>query len=176
MPLLRLGPSAAAKEKRLASLLEGRDVSGLGLAEAVRDAQLFGSLELAGETITLDEVRAARIGHPSSAAATGLVRAAGAVDPGTPLTVEALQSLHRTLGLEPSAGFRTRDRSREPGPPPAPAEFIPSRLGLLQEWLSVESSRELKPAQAGALAMARILEILPFDRGTAAWRGSRPPT
>jgi len=77
MSLLRLGPSAAAKEKRLASLLEGRDVSGLGLAEAVRDAQLFGSLELAGETITLDEVRAARIGHPSSAAATGLVRAAG---------------------------------------------------------------------------------------------------
>jgi len=64
MSLLRLGPSAAAKEKRLASLLEGRDVSGLGLAEAVRDAQLFGSLELAGETITLDEVRAARIGHP----------------------------------------------------------------------------------------------------------------
>jgi Fic family protein len=165
MSLLRLGPSAAAKEKRLASLLEGREVSGLGLAEAVRDAQLFGSLELAGETITLDEVRAARIGQPSSAAATGLVRAAGAVDPGTPLTVDALQSWHRTLGLEPSAGFRTRDRSREPGPPPAPAEFIPSRLGLLQEWLSVESSRELKPAQAGALAMARILEILPFDRG-----------
>ena len=165
MPLLRLGPSAAAKEKRLASLLAGREISGLGLAEAVRDVQLFGSLELAGETTTLDEVRAARIGQPSSAAATGLVRAAGAVDPGSPLTVDALQSWHRALGLQASAGFRTRDRSRELGPPPAPAEFIPSRLGLLQEWLSVESSRELKPAQAGALAMARILEILPFDRG-----------
>jgi Fic family protein len=67
--------------------------------------------------------------------------------------------------LEASGEFRARDQSREMGPPPAPAEFIPSRLGLLQEWLSVESSRELKPAQAGALAMARILEILPFDRG-----------
>ncbi|HVD78708.1 MAG TPA: hypothetical protein VNH43_13920, partial [Vicinamibacteria bacterium] len=60
MPLLRLGPSAAAKEKRLVSLLAGRDISGLGLAEAVRDAQVFGSLELAGETATLDEARAAR--------------------------------------------------------------------------------------------------------------------
>src|SRR2546426_940607 len=60
MPLLRLGPSAAAKEKRLASLLGGRDISGLGLAEAVRDAQVLGSPDLAGETTTLEEVRAAR--------------------------------------------------------------------------------------------------------------------
>jgi hypothetical protein len=165
MPLLRLGPSAAAKEKRLASLLAGRDISGLGLAEAVRDAQLLGSLELAGEAATLDEARAARIGEPSSAAAAGLARAAGAVDPGSPLTVDALRSWHRALGLEASGEFRTRDRPREPGPPPAPAQFILSRLGLLPEWLSVESSRELKPAQAGALAMARILEILPFDYG-----------
>src|SRR5947207_15112649 len=97
MSLLRLGPSAAAKEKRLASLLEGRDVSGLGLAEAVRDAQLFGSLELAGETITLDEVRAPRVGRPSSAAATSLVRAAGAVGPDTALTGVALAAWPRTL-------------------------------------------------------------------------------
>src|SRR5712691_8252849 len=166
MPLLRLGPSAAAKEKRLASLLGGRDISGLGLAEAVRDAQVLGSLDLAGETTTLEEVRAARNGRASPAAAAGLVRAAAAVDPGSPLTVDALLAWHRALGLPAGGGgFRTRDRPREPGPPPAPAEFIPSRLALLQEWLSVESSRELKPAQAGALAMARILEILPFDRG-----------
>src|SRR5207245_1512410 len=76
MPLLRLGPSAAAKEKRLASLLGGRDISGLGLAEAVRDAQVLGSLDLAGETTNLEEVRAARNGRASPAAAAGLVRAA----------------------------------------------------------------------------------------------------
>src|SRR3989442_977333 len=98
MPLLRLGPSAAAKEKRLASLLGGRDISGLGLAEAVRDAQVLGSLDLAGETTTLEEVRAARNGRASPAAAAGLVRAAAAVDPGSPPTVDALLAWHRALG------------------------------------------------------------------------------
>jgi Fic family protein len=44
-------------------------------------------------------------------------------------------------------------------------EFIASRLAILEQWLAVESSRELKPAQAGALAMARIVEILPFAAG-----------
>jgi hypothetical protein len=161
-PLIRLGPSAAAKEKRLVALLGGRDASSLGLAEAVREAQVLGSLELAGEAATAEDVRAAHRGEPSSAAA-GLVRAFGAVDPLSPLTVEALLAWHRALGL--GAGFRTRERPRAPGPPSAPVDFIASRLAILQEWLSVESSRELKPAQAGALAMARILEILPFEAG-----------
>jgi len=165
VPLLRLGPSAAAKEKRLAGLLGARDPSGLGLAEAVRDAQVLGSLELAGESAAREEVRAARNAPASSSAAAGLMRALGAVDPGSPLTVDALLAWHAALGLQATGGFRARDRSRVLGPPPAPAEFISSRLMLLQEWLGVESSRELKPAQAGALAMARILEILPFDRG-----------
>jgi hypothetical protein len=160
---LRLGPSAAAKEKRLAALLGDRDPSGLGLAEAVRDAQLAGSLELAGEAATPDAVRAARRGEAPSSALAGLLRASGAVDPGSPLTVDALLSWHRALGLE--AGFRTSERSREQGPPPAPASFIASRLAILQDWLGVESSRELKPAQAGALAMARIMEIVPFECG-----------
>ncbi|HEY2941270.1 MAG TPA: Fic family protein [Vicinamibacteria bacterium] len=164
MALLRLGPGAAAKEKRLAGLLGARDPSDLGLAEAVHDAQILGSLELAGETATLEQVRAARNGPASSPAAARLLRASGAVDPGSPLTVDALLAWHRALEL-PGGAFRTRDRSREPGPPPAPAEFISSRLRLLQDWLGVESSRELKPAQSGALAMARILEILPFEHG-----------
>jgi Fic family protein len=163
MPLLRLGPSVAAKEKRLTALLAGRDVAGLGLAAAVEDAQLAGSLELAGEATSLDDVRAARRGEASSSAAARLLEAFGAVDPGSPLTVAALTAWHRALGLE--AGYRTRERSRESGPPPAPPEFIASRLAILEDWLSVESSRELKPAQAGALAMARLLEILPFERG-----------
>jgi hypothetical protein len=162
-PLLRLGPSAAAKEKRLATLLGGRDPSSLGLAEAVREAQLLGSLELAGEASTIEDVRAAHRGEPSSAAAAGLVRALDAVDPASSLTAEVLLAWHRALGL--GAGFRTRERPRARGPAPAPVDFIASRLAILQEWLSVESSRELKPAQAGALAMARILEILPFEAG-----------
>ena len=163
MPLLRLGPSAAAKEKRLAALLEGRDPAGLGLDEAVRDAQVAGSLELAGEPASVDDVRAARQGRAPSSAAARLLAATRAVEAGSPLTVDGLVVWHRALGLE--AGYRTSARSRETGPPPAPPEFIESRLRILQEWLGVESSRELKPAQGGALVMARILEILPFERG-----------
>jgi len=161
--LLRLAPSAAAKEKRLSVLLGGRDPAGLGLIAAVRDAQVAGSLELAGEAVTLDEVRAARKAEASSSAAARLLRAADAVEPGSRLTVDALTAWHRALGLEP--GYRASERSREQGPPPSPPEFIASRLAILQDWLGVESSRELKPAQAGALAMARIVEILPFERG-----------
>jgi hypothetical protein len=162
-PLLRLGPSAAAKEKRLAGLLGGRDPSSAGLDEAVRDAQIVGSLELAGETATIADVRAARRGEPSAPAVAGLLRAVYAVDAGAPLTVDALLAWHGALAV--GTGFRTSPRTRAQGPAPAPVDFIPSRLAILQEWLGVESSRELKPAQAGALAMARILEILPFDAG-----------
>jgi Fic/DOC family len=163
MPLLRLGPSAAAKEKRLTVLLGGRDVEGLRLAEAVEDAQVVGSLELAGESASPDEVRAARRGEAASSAAARLLKAMGAVDRDSPLTVDALAAWHGALGLE--AGYRTRERARASGPAPAPPEFIASRLAILQDWLGVDSSRELKPAQAGALVMARLLEILPFERG-----------
>jgi len=163
MPLLRLGPSAAAKEKRLAALLAGRDAVDLALPQAVEDAQVVGSLELAGETAELDEVRAARRGEAPVSAAAGLLTALRAVERDSPLTVEALGAWHRALGLE--AGYRAHARSRASGPAPAPPEFIASRLAILQDWLGVESSRELRPAQAGALAMARLLEIVPFERG-----------
>jgi Fic family protein len=42
---------------------------------------------------------------------------------------------------------------------------VASRLEILEQWLQVESSRELGPAQAGALVLARLVEILPFDDG-----------
>src|SRR2546426_253723 len=71
MPLLRLGPSAAAKEKRLASLLGGRDISGLGLAEAVREAQVLGSLDLAAEATTPREGRAPADGRAAPGARGG---------------------------------------------------------------------------------------------------------
>jgi Fic family protein len=37
------------------------------------------------------------------------------------------------------------------------------RLRTLEQWLGVDSGRELTPFQQGALAMARIVEILPWD-------------
>ena len=54
---------------------------------------------------------------------------------------------------------------REVGPPPAPTEFVASRVATLGEWLDTQSVRELRPPQAGALALARIMEILPFEEG-----------
>jgi hypothetical protein len=42
---------------------------------------------------------------------------------------------------------------------------VASRLAIVEEWLGGDSARELTAAQQGALAYARIMEILPFDRG-----------
>jgi len=92
-----------------------------------------------------------------------LRRAVAAVDPAAPLTVPALLAWQAALGGE--ASLRRRPRERADGPPPAPVEFIASRLAILEQWLGVDSSRELKAAQQGALALARIVEILPFESG-----------
>jgi Fic family protein len=82
----------------------------------------------------------------------------------TPLGPAELLLLHEAV-VGDAVGFRTREAAREPGPPPAPPAFIESRLRQLAEWLDGASGRELRPAQAGALALARIQEILPFDEG-----------
>jgi hypothetical protein len=153
--LLRLTPSVAAKEKRLAALVAGRDPAALPLAETVSDAQLLGSLGLAGFDFTWDQVQASRRGEPAPAPIAWLRQAA-------PFSVEALLAWHRAASGE-ARGLRANERSREGGPPPAPAQFVASRLAILEQWLGVESGRQLKPAQQGALAMARIVEILPFD-------------
>src|SRR6266511_989243 len=62
------------------------------------------------------------------------------------------------------AGWRSRARARE-GVAPAPPELIPGRLSIFEEWINSESGRGLKPAQQGALALARLVEILPFEDG-----------
>jgi Fic/DOC family len=149
---LRLAPSAAVKEKRLAALLAGRDAAGLALQAAVVAAQVRGSLELSG--------LAASPEAPALEAA--LHRASSAVDPKAPLTVDAI--LAWQTALTGGGEFRRQTRERADGPPPAPPEFIPSRLAVLESWMAADSARELKPAQQGALALARIVEILPFDR------------
>ena len=52
---LKLAPSAAMKEKRLAALLAGRSAAEPALEEALVSAQVRGSLELAGRSGTPEE-------------------------------------------------------------------------------------------------------------------------
>lgn len=149
--LLRLSPSAALKEKRLASLVEGREAETARLMDAVRQAQAAGSLELSGIEAT-------------PGAVDRLLQAAAAVDAKAPFSVTAVLSWHRAV-TGSASGLRTAERTREGGPPPAPEAFVATRLRSLEDWLGVESSAALKPAQRGALVLARIVEILPFDDG-----------
>lgn len=162
--LLRLAPSRALKEKRLASLLDGRDERAPFLREAIEDEQVAGSLALSGLHATTDEVRAARRGEAAPAAVRGLLAALCAVEPGAPFAVRAL-SLWHAAALGSDGRFREGERPRPGGPPPAPSAFVASRLEILQQWLQVESSGELGAPQVGALALARIVEILPFADG-----------
>jgi Fic family protein len=64
-----------------------------------------------------------------------------------------------------AAGLRRVERERAGGPPPAPAALLPGRMEILTEWLAAPSGRELKPAEAGALVLARVVELQPFDDG-----------
>jgi hypothetical protein len=146
---LRLGASAASKEKRLAALLAARPGAQPTL-DGVRAAQVAGSLALSG--IPADDPAGRR-----------LADAIGAVDPEAPLGVGALLAWHRTAVGE--GGFRRGPREREGGPPPAPPQLIAGRLRILEEWIHAPSAQELKPAQQGALALARVIEIMPFDEG-----------
>jgi len=148
---LRLSTSPALKEKRLVALLGQRPETDPALRAAVEEAQAAGSLALSGIPATPDSVSV-------------LLRALRAVDPGAPLTTGALRSWQAAL-TGGSGAFRQEELEREGGPPPAPARFVEARLQLLEQWLGEDSARELKPAQAGALALARIVEVLPFTAG-----------
>jgi len=147
------------KEKRLRERLGARSEQDEALASVVRDAQLLGSLELAGLVIGWDEVR----GPSPPPEVMALRKAQGLFKDGT-VTRDRLQAWHAAVtGAAP--GFRRTERARADGPPPAPAEFVESRLQLLEDWLAGDSGAELGPAQAAALALARILEVLPWDDG-----------
>ena len=114
----------------------------------MRDAQVQGSLDLAGE---------------GDAAREGLARAFGAVDPAVPLSVDALVAWHRAaIG---SGRFRSSEAARPGATPPAPPEFIASRLAIFEQWMNAPSAAELTASQQGALALARIVEVKPFDDG-----------
>jgi hypothetical protein len=157
---LRVTTSAAVKERRLESLLAGRDPAAARVPEAIEEAQIVGSLELAGIAASADDVRAAREGRGREAV-RGLLAARRVVAADAPLTASALAAWHDALGV--GTGFRIEPRPDAPASSPVP--FIESRLGILEQWLSAESRRQLKPAQAGALVFARVMEILPFADG-----------
>ena len=159
--LLRLAPGLALKEKRLAVLLRGEDPRSPRLREAVEDAQMLGSLELSGLAATWDEVKASRRAPPAAGPLAGMRRAVSAVDPQTPLTARHLLAWHAAV-TGADAGLRTAERRRD-GMPPAPPAFIAGRLAILEQWLAADSSRQMRAAQQGALVLARIVEILPFD-------------
>lgn len=161
---LRLQPSAAVKEKRLATLLEenGLRPDDPRLAGIVEDAQLLGSLELAGVRATWDEVRSSRVAGEGPAEVLALRRAQAAVLADAPFTLAGIRAWHEALAGP--VGFRRGERERD-GAPAAPAEFVPSRLATLEAWLEGAGSRDLKPEQGAAVALARIVEIAPFDEG-----------
>jgi hypothetical protein len=162
-PALRPVPSIAVRERRLTRLLGDRGLSAddAGLAALVEDAQLLGSLELAGLRFTWDEVRASRTTGEGPAAILALRRARAAVARDAPLSVLAVRAWHEALAGP--VGFRTGERRREGGAPPAAADRIEERLASLVDWIEVAGTRDLAPDQAAAVALARLLEILPFD-------------
>lgn len=163
---LRPTLSSGTRERRLAARLAeaGRTPADPGLAQIVEDAQLLGSLELAGIHPGWDEVRASRgRGREAEGPIQAWRRARAAVEPDAPLTVQTLRAWHEAL-LGP-VGFRSTEGTRDGGPPPVSPEFVESRLATLEQWLGSQSATDLKPDQAAALAMTRIVEVLPFADG-----------
>jgi Fic/DOC family protein len=150
---LRLEPSVAAREGRLARLLAERGLAAgdARLARIVEDAELVGSLELAGLPLSWDDARA----EPAPPALQALRRARAAVPRDARLTLAALRAWHEAL-----AGPRGFRRGEAAG---APAEFIEDRLASLAEWLEARGAAELSPEQKACVALARIVEIRPFD-------------
>jgi Fic family protein len=161
--LLRLQPSAALKEKRLTSLRAGSGTEDTALREAVQDAQILGSLELAGLAHSWNEVRASRAGQLAPEAVVAMHSALRAVPAQAAFSVAALLAWHRAVLPGGGGALRGRELARADGPPPAPVAVIEGRLGIVEEWLATDSARALSPEGMGALAMSRVMEILPFE-------------
>jgi Fic/DOC family len=161
--LLHLAPSAAVKEGRLAALVAQEPGRLAFLNEQVLDAQLLGSLDLARQSFSWDEIKASREGGgPALEPARALRRAQAAAGAASFISVDVLVAWHAEATGRPPA-LRTGARERAGGPPTSPPEFVRSRLEGLVEWLSADSGRELRAPQRGALGLARFVEIAPFD-------------
>jgi hypothetical protein len=120
----------------------------------VERAQIFGSLELAGITGPSDQLVASH---------AALHRARRAVAADARFGGEALLSWHQAL--IGTRAWRQTPRERVGTAVPTPPEWIAERVDLLAEWIGSESGRALPAAAAGALVLARLLEILPFEDG-----------
>lgn len=165
---LRLETSSALREKRLERLLAARGLrrDDERLAGLVEDAVLVGSLALSGTQVSWDEARAGSRGSPPALVALRQARAA--VPPSAPLSVAAILAWHGAIA-GPS-GFRRRELAPEdprpaaqPPPRGAPVAFVESRLAELAGWLEAAGGAELKADEKAALALARVVEIRPFD-------------
>ncbi len=158
---LRLEPSVAVRERRLARLLAERGVArdDARLAALVEDALVVGSLELAGIPVSWEAARAARGTPTEPRELAALRRGREAVARESPVSAEAIRAWHEAV--VGSAGFRTGadDGGVQRG---APAELIEGRLSELALWLAAEGGAALGPAPRAALALARIVEIRPF--------------
>lgn len=161
---LKLQPALSAKEKRLAALLAERSVAEAGLWRPVRAAQIAGSLTLSGIQAEALEVEVGLRGEPVAGPVKAALGAYDAVPPAAPLSLQALLAWQGafTGGL---GALRQTLSARSEGPRPAPPEWIETRLQVLLEWLAVASAQELTPGQRGALALARLVEIVPFEDG-----------
>ena len=141
---------------------DGRAAGDPALAQVVEDAQLLGSLELAGFRSTWPEVRASRASGEGPEEIQTLRHALRAVPREASLSIAALRAWH--WAIAGPVGFRRGTRERDEAPT-APPELIEGRLATLDEWLESAGIRDLKPEQTAGLACARIVEILPFDDG-----------
>lgn len=151
MRLMRLSASAAARERRLRELLGEQAHETPELREVLDVALARGS---------------AALSQASDPDAARLREAWSAVPREAPFGREVLLAWH-AAALPGGGRLRVGLRQRECGPPPAPPEFVAERVDALADWLGGPSAEQLGPAQQGALALARLVEIAPFDEGNA---------
>jgi hypothetical protein len=127
---LRLEPSVAVRERRLTRLLAERGLSpdDARLARIVEDAELVGSLELAGLAVSWDDARA----ETPPPQLRALRRARAVVSAADRFTLAAVRAWHEALAGP--VGFRSREAAG------ARPEFIEDRLASLAEWLDAKGA------------------------------------
>lgn len=142
MPIpLRLAADVPGRERLVRERLEREPETRAQVFRVLEEAFVDGVIELARLEPGM------RGPHLSAVAA---VPADGAVD------ADALARWHRHLG---GSGEWRRSALEAASPP----EFVADRVGRLHEWLVTDSGRELQPSAAGALVLARLMEIQPFE-------------